>query len=234
MRRTKEDSQKTRQLILRSARAVFAERGVSKTTMEQIAAAAGVTRGAIYGHFANKSSLFFAMREQVALPMIDSIDNELFNSPDDPLIGVERYLKGVLAALESDLATRETFYILGFKCEYVGEFERDMKRQASRCKELTEKLEHAYQSAARNKKLRAGLQPELAALETCAFLVGLIRLWLLDRGKKLVKPRMCALIEAHVGNLRGPGQEGVKQLERALGRAQVPGLGPRKGLNAVG
>jgi TetR/AcrR family acrAB operon transcriptional repressor len=202
MRRSREESAKTRQRILRMARGVFAKRGVSQTTMEHIATAAGVTRGAIYGHFKNKNDLFFSMREQLALPMIDSIDTERLSHPDDPLLGVERYLGGLADALAGDVATRETFDILGFKCEYVGEFERDMKRQGSRCAELTEKLEHAYTDAAQAKKLREGLVPELAALETCAFLVGIVRLWLLDRTGKLIRPQMKELIAAHVANLR--------------------------------
>ncbi len=202
MRRSREESEKTRQRILRTARGVFAKRGVSQTTMEHIATAAGVTRGAIYGHFRNKGDLFFTMREQLALPMIDSIDSERLSHPDDPLLGVERYLTGLAEALATDAPTRETFDILGFKCEYVGEFDRDMKRQGSRCTELTEKLRHAYADAAQAKKLRAGVVPELAALDTCAFLVGAIRLWLLDRTGKLVRPQMQALIAAHIANLR--------------------------------
>ena len=203
MRRSREESAKTRQRILRMARGVFAKRGVSQTTMEHIAVAAGVTRGAIYGHFKNKGDLFFSMREQLALPMIDSIDAERLSHPGDPLLGVERYLGGLADALANDAATRETFDILGFKCEYVGEFERDMKRQGMRCAELTEKLQRAYADAARAKKLRPGLVPELAALETCAFLVGIIRLWLLDKSGKLIKPHMKALIASHIASLRG-------------------------------
>jgi len=67
-RKTKKDAELTRQRIIHAAREVFLVRGVSRTTMEHIAAQAGVTRGAVYWHFDNKIDLFHAMREQVFLP----------------------------------------------------------------------------------------------------------------------------------------------------------------------
>ena len=60
-RRTKDDALKTRQMLLDAAIEQFAQRGVSSTTLTDIADAAGVTRGAVYWHFASKSELFNAM-----------------------------------------------------------------------------------------------------------------------------------------------------------------------------
>ncbi|RQG66234.1 TetR family transcriptional regulator [Pseudomonas aeruginosa] len=68
MRRTKEDSEKTRTAILLAAEELFLEKGVSHTSLEQIARAAGVTRGAVYWHFQNKAHLFNEMLNQVRLP----------------------------------------------------------------------------------------------------------------------------------------------------------------------
>src|SRR5258706_3208089 len=141
LRRTKQESERTRQDILAAARKVFSRQGVTRTTFEEIAAAAGVTRGAIYWHFADKNELFFAMREQVAVPMIDQIDLALLRSDgSDPLAGVERFLLGILEALGNDASARPPFQILGFKCEYVGEFERELALQRLRCSQLVSKL----------------------------------------------------------------------------------------------
>lgn len=60
-RRTKEDALKTRQLLIESAIQQFALRGVTSTTLADIADAAGVTRGAVYWHFASKAELFNEM-----------------------------------------------------------------------------------------------------------------------------------------------------------------------------
>ena len=67
-RKTKEEALKTREAILDSAIRVFSIRGVSRTTLANIAKEAGVTRGAIYWHFRNKEDLLAALWEQLLLP----------------------------------------------------------------------------------------------------------------------------------------------------------------------
>jgi len=56
------------------------------------------------------------------------------------LRGSKRFLLGILEALEGDAAARQTFQIMGFKCEYVGELERELVLQRLRCSELISKL----------------------------------------------------------------------------------------------
>jgi len=214
LRRTKKESERTRQDILAAARKVFARQGVTRTTFEEIAASAGVTRGAIYWHFADKTELFFAMREQVAVPMIDQIDLALLHADgSDPLAGVERFLRGILRALESDPAARRTFQIMGFKCEYVGKLERELGLQRLRCSELVSKLTQTYGRARRAGQLRAGLRPSMAALETCSFVIGLTRLWLLDAKGSLLRRVARRLISAHVtGHRRGGKARNLRNL----------------------
>ena len=59
----------TRDRILDAAEDVFNECGYSNTTLNEIAEAAGVTRGAIYWHFKNKEDLFQAMCLRIREPM---------------------------------------------------------------------------------------------------------------------------------------------------------------------
>ena len=73
VRRTRDEAAETRNGILDAAERVFSERGVSHTSLEDIAQAAGVTRGAIYWHFKNKSQLFAAMVNRVSLPIEDMV-----------------------------------------------------------------------------------------------------------------------------------------------------------------
>ena len=61
VRRTKEEAQETRNRILDAAERVFVERGVGRSSLNEIATAAGVTRGAIYWHFQDKADVFNAM-----------------------------------------------------------------------------------------------------------------------------------------------------------------------------
>ena len=70
VRKTKAEAEQTRLQIIEAARKVFFQRGVSRSTLDEIACAAGVTRGAVYWHFQNKPELFFAMREQSEMPFL--------------------------------------------------------------------------------------------------------------------------------------------------------------------
>ena len=69
VRRTKEEALETRNRILDAAEAVFHARGVARPSLADIAEAAGVTRGAIYWHFKDKSVVFAAMCDRVNLPV---------------------------------------------------------------------------------------------------------------------------------------------------------------------
>ncbi|MBV7433637.1 TetR/AcrR family transcriptional regulator [Cardiobacteriaceae bacterium TAE3-ERU3] len=64
MRRTKAEAEQTRQDLLEAALKLFDEQGYEKTTLADIAKAAGVTRGAFYWHFKNKSELFNELSER--------------------------------------------------------------------------------------------------------------------------------------------------------------------------
>ena len=66
-RRTKEDAATTRELLLDAAEREFCERGASRTSLAEVASAAGVTRGAVYWHFRDKSDLFSAMCARAVL-----------------------------------------------------------------------------------------------------------------------------------------------------------------------
>lgn len=56
-----EQSAETKKLILHAAAACFAEKGYSGCSMQDIACRAGISKGAIYGHFSGKAELFKTM-----------------------------------------------------------------------------------------------------------------------------------------------------------------------------
>jgi AcrR family transcriptional regulator len=64
MRTQTERSEATIGELVSAARSLFAERGFAETSIEDIVRAAGVTRGALYHHFADKTELFRAVLEE--------------------------------------------------------------------------------------------------------------------------------------------------------------------------
>lgn len=60
-RRTKEDAEQTRELILTTALDVFCEKGYSRTTFDEIAKRINLTKGAVYWHFRNKPDIIVAL-----------------------------------------------------------------------------------------------------------------------------------------------------------------------------
>jgi AcrR family transcriptional regulator len=65
-RRTQaERAAETRDALIAAARPLFAAQGFAEVALETIVRAAGVTRGALYHHFADKTELFAAVFEQV-------------------------------------------------------------------------------------------------------------------------------------------------------------------------
>jgi AcrR family transcriptional regulator len=81
-----ERSQATRTRLLEAAYELFAERGYAGVGTEEIVRAAGVTRGALYHHFADKRELFEAVYEELERGLVERLaEAALAAGSDDPL-----------------------------------------------------------------------------------------------------------------------------------------------------
>jgi AcrR family transcriptional regulator len=81
-----ERSASTRRALIEAARELFARDGYAATGREAIVERAGVTRGALYHHFADKEGLFRAVFEQIeAEVMAKAAEAAVATSPGDPL-----------------------------------------------------------------------------------------------------------------------------------------------------
>lgn len=81
----KEQQARTRCQLMQAAGRVFARRGLHQASVEQIAAEAGFTKGALYANFASKEDLFLALLEERFAGRIEALDAELAGpgSPED-------------------------------------------------------------------------------------------------------------------------------------------------------
>ncbi|WP_339880497.1 TetR family transcriptional regulator [Pseudidiomarina gelatinasegens] len=119
VRRTKEDALTTRGELLDAAERLFSEKGVSSTSMNQVAEAAEVTRGAIYHHFQNKLDLIDALMERVRLP-VDEMRDELAQTyQGDPISLLRARCLHIIGQVQDDPHTQALVNILLHKCEYV-------------------------------------------------------------------------------------------------------------------
>ena len=73
-----------RRRLLDAALAVFASRGFDSATLDQVAEAAGLTKGAIYSNFASKDDLFYAMMSEQALRRAEAVRTALATRPEGP------------------------------------------------------------------------------------------------------------------------------------------------------
>lgn len=102
----------TRAKLLAVAREMFAEKGFADTGTPEIVAAAGVTRGALYYHFADKRDLFRAVFEAEEAALAARIDDVSLPLADDP---VEALMAGTLAffAAATDAGTNRIVFVDG-------------------------------------------------------------------------------------------------------------------------
>jgi len=75
-------TEETQARILDAAETVFSEQGFEKTQLEEVAARAGYTRGAIYAHYASKEDLFLALMDQRVLTKFIGIRQVLEAEPE--------------------------------------------------------------------------------------------------------------------------------------------------------
>ena len=84
-RRTQADrTAATRDALVRAARPLFALRGFADVGTEEIVRAAGVTRGALYHQFADKTELFAAVFETVEAETMARLDAQVSEVGDRP------------------------------------------------------------------------------------------------------------------------------------------------------
>jgi TetR/AcrR family acrAB operon transcriptional repressor len=180
VRKTKGESQATYDALLDAAEREFVCKGVTRTTLNDVASSAGLTRGAIYWHFKDKSALLEAMCDRVFLPM-QTLLNELAASPGaDPIAAIRQMMLHMLGQVAGNARQRTVFDIMFHHCE------KDVQtpflaNEAQKRGECLAKLEVIVAEAVRQQKLPADTDTGLAVQAINGYLIGLIYEWLIDQ-----------------------------------------------------
>ncbi|MGD9476252.1 TetR family transcriptional regulator [Shinella sp. G-2] len=205
MRRTKAEAKETRQQILLAAEKVFYEKGVAHASMEDVARAAGVTRGAIYWHFANRADLVLELYNSLPMPQEELIARELEAENADVFGVLERVGREWLELLATDEHRQRILSIL-LRCDTSGEFAAISERQNDLDDEHMQALEAAFVKAERQGQLGDTWTPRSAASMLRWVIKGLCSEWLLF-GRRF--------------DIAGEGKEALRRLFLSYG-GQVP------------
>jgi AcrR family transcriptional regulator len=140
--------------IALAALELFLARGIKKTSMDEIAAQAGVTRITAYRHFENKNELVRAAFLQI-LDVLEKTLSEIARSPGKD---IGQYLdsieRGFSALPKGDLPTR-LGELSRLHPEIYAEF------HAARTAAITQIFEHLFDAAQSQGLLREGLNREI-------------------------------------------------------------------------
>jgi len=177
-RKTKQESLETRQQILIAAGNVFSQNGVSNTSLNDIAEAAGVSRGAIYWHFKNKVELFNELWDEVE-SNIDGIEQYYFDEYiDSPITALRSLLIYILQITASDSKQRTLMEILFHKCEFVGEMIGVLKSRKSLHMTGYDRIENTLARCIECHQLPDNLNKRLSAIMMRSCISGVLENWL--------------------------------------------------------
>lgn len=180
VRKTKEEALETREKILDAAEQVFQERGVGHTSLAEIASAAGVTRGAIYWHFANKVDLFDAMVQRIFAPMEAKLAELQQAAADNPLDMLRALTAYFVDRVAHDPTYARVLEISWHKCEYVGEMATIRDNHLECGNRYLDLLTEGFALARQRGYLPATVEPRVAAVGLMAVVDGLIVNWTLE------------------------------------------------------
>lgn len=182
-RRTREEAEQTRQLLLATGLKLFSEQGVEATTLKQIAQVAGVTHGALYWHFRNRADLLQQIHHAWMLPFEPVWLEQCQAVQQDALAALKLYLLSVLDGFERDTeacALYRVFYQPAVLCQDLQPLASSLEQNRAL---WLDQLRRFLKQARKQKQLRKKPDPAELAFTLQQALNGLLHEWLrTDRG----------------------------------------------------
>ena len=191
---TKADAQATRSGLLDAAEHLFQSRGVARTSLNDIALEAGMTRGAIYWHFKDKACLFIAMMERVTLPLEQTLALVDAQHTHDPVTHLRHALVQALRLIASDEQVQRVLLIAAHKVEYTEELCAVQQRHLNIQKAVLQHIHTALATAFSMQNKAPPVPLEAAAGGLQMLVEGMLHQWLLT-------PKAFALVQTGVNAL---------------------------------
>jgi AcrR family transcriptional regulator len=186
MKRTQEEAAQTRQSLLDAALTTFSRQGFAATRLEDVAEAAGVTRGAIYHHFGGKTELFLALIEDASSRGSSVIGDAIAQGGSFTAI-TRRVLERTLTLLEDDHRFREITALSLFNAGGLPELEPFVRLRREQARTQVEQIAGFFQAGIDQGMLRGDLPAEAMARAYLGLQNGLAMLWLSNPGLFSIK-----------------------------------------------
>lgn len=180
MRRTKEEADITRQRLLLAALNVFSRQGYDATRLEDIAAEAEVTRGAIYHHFGGKAELYNEMVMEFTQRVMPII-NEAVEQGSSALDKLRRLFVSTLSYIEEDAVYRAVNELVLFKTSVSPELAEGMQRKIEGIYGLIDFISQQIQQGMDAGEIRRDIDARDTAIAFLSLQNGLMMVWLLDQ-----------------------------------------------------
>ena len=201
VRRTREAAAATREHLLDAAERVFRDRGVTRTSLAEVAAEAGVTRGAVYWHFRDKADLFSAMCQRATSPM-DTLAEEASQARDaSPVATLRTLCVDALQHLAGDPRTQAVFEIMFHRSELAGELAGIAEGHDHDCRLAKARVESVIARAVAAGELPGDIDTKLAVQAIYAYLTGLMHQWTLDPSCCDLRASAPSLVDTFIAGL---------------------------------
>jgi len=179
VRKTKEEAEQTRCMLLDAALEVFSEKGFVRSSLKDIATRAGVTRGAIYWHFKDKADLFEALSEDIS-DCTDTSKSELLEKKFTNLEELSEGIVNYFAMFEDDARFRTFHELTSYKIEYHDELQGALERARVEKRAVLKHFALTFARFQAEGEMRKDLEPYSAAVMLVSMVWGLIEVWLSD------------------------------------------------------
>lgn len=167
MKRTKEEAKETLKSILKCAVELFIENGYENTSLDSIAAKAGVTKGAIYWHFKDKSNILEKIIDQYDKDAIEFIPR-LMESEVSPLMKIKFLTYAYIPDFKEEAKIANLFRL---KSEITNHYRK--RKSQPYAKSFIEKLEELLRSAKKKGEIKKEVNEAVSALTINLILTGI-------------------------------------------------------------
>ena len=174
--KTREEAMKTRELIIDTALRVIRRDGYERATLLNIAAEAGMTRGAVYGNFKNKAELFSCILRNWCLPQ------KLISEISDTGTLSEQCCK-ILERFETDALYRIVYSLVTTSVRSEHDISALSPEIGVAYKQILQVFEEFLREGQRRGDVSKRQDTAEASVVLLSYLIGLGKIWSVEQSK---------------------------------------------------